>query len=273
MAIAPSMPEGIAPNLGTVYIVGAGPGDPDLLTMKAHRLLAAADVVLFADSLIPPAVLQMVRPEAEVIPTASKTLEEIVALLVDRARSHATIVRLHSGDPCLYSAVYEQMRAIAQAGIPFEVIPGISAFQAAAAHLKTELTVPGLVQTLILTRMSGRTHVPDGEDLAALAAHRASLCLYLSARHVAQAQAQLLQHYPPETPVAICFRLGWDDEQVHVTQLADMAAVTQRHNLTRTTLYVISPALAATDRHDAEKWRSRLYNAEHERLFRDSVSG
>jgi len=143
-----------------VYIVGAGPGDPELLTVKAQRILSQADVILFADSLVPEQLLAMVRPEAEIIATANQTLEEILPIAIERVRSHKSVVRLHSGDPSLYSAIGEQMRLLSEANIPFEVIPGISAFQAAAAKLKVELTVPGLVQTIILTRISGRTAVP-----------------------------------------------------------------------------------------------------------------
>lgn len=183
-----------------VYIVGAGPGDPDLLTVKAQKLLMQADVILFADSLVPRQILQLCRPEAEIIHTANKTLEEILPVMVEKVRSQQSVVRLQSGDPSLYSAIHEQMQALAAANIPFEVIPGISAFQAAAAKLKVELTVPGLVQTIILSRISGRTEVPAREELASLAAHQASLCLYLSARHVEVAQNQLLEHYPDETP-------------------------------------------------------------------------
>lgn len=246
-----------------VYIVGAGPGDPELITLKAQKLLSVADVILFADSLIPEQMLQFCREEAEIIPTADKTLEEILTLMIDRVRSQQkSVVRLQSGDPSLYSAMHEQMQLLAAANIPFEVIPGISAFQAAAATLNVELTVPGVVQTIILTRISGRTEVPATEELASLAAHQASLCLYLSARHVATAQAKLLEHYPPETPVAICFRLGWPDEKIRVIPLKQMAECTQQENLIRTTLYVISPALAATN------GRSRLYDPEYSRLFR-----
>jgi precorrin-4/cobalt-precorrin-4 C11-methyltransferase len=246
-----------------VYIVGAGPGDPDLLTLKAQKLLAVADVILFADSLIPEELLQFCREDAEIIRTADKTLEEILPLMMERVRSqHKSVVRLQSGDPSLYSATHEQMQLLAEANIPFEVIPGISAFQAAAASLKVELTVPGLVQTIILTRISGRTEVPATEELASLAAHQASLCLYLSARHVENAQAKLLQHYPADTPVAICFRLGWADEKIRVVPLEQMADCTQQENLIRTTLYVISPALSQTS------GRSRLYHPEYSRLFR-----
>jgi precorrin-4/cobalt-precorrin-4 C11-methyltransferase len=247
-----------------IYIVGAGPGDPDLLTVKAQKLLAQADVILFADSLVPKSILQLCRPDAEIIRTANKTLEEILPVMIERVRSHQSVVRLQSGDPSLYSAIHEQMQALASACVPFEVIPGISAFQAAAAKLKVELTVPGLVQTIILSRISGRTEVPAGEELASLAAHQASLCLYLSARHVEAAQSQLLEHYPPETPVAICFRLGWPDEKIWLVSLDKMASVSQEENLIRTTLYVISPALGAAEA------RSRLYHPEHAHLFRPS---
>jgi len=247
-----------------VYIVGAGPGDPDLLTVKAQKLLQLADVILFADSLVPQEILQLCRKDAEIIRTANKTLEEILPIMIERVRSHKSVVRLHSGDPSLYSAIQEQMHVLAEAEIPFEVIPGISAFQAAAAKLKVELTVPGLVQTIILTRISGRTEVPATEELATLAAHQASLCLYLSARHVEEAQAKLLEHYPVETPVAICYRLGWSDEKIRVVRLDQMADCTREEKLIRTTLYVVSPALAQASA------RSRLYHPEHSHLFRSS---
>jgi len=252
-----------------VYIVGAGPGDPDLLTVKAQKLLAQADVVLFADSLVPRQILQMVRSDAEIVRTADKTLEEILPLMVERVRSHKSVIRLHSGDPTLYGAVHEQMQALAAAEIPFEVIPGISAFQAAAAKLKVELTVPGLVQTIILTRISGRTQVPEAEELASLAAHQASLCLYLSARHIQAAEAKLLQHYPANTPVAVCFRVGWPDEKIWVVPLDQIAAVTEREKLIRTTMYLISPALRGIEgQGETVEARSRLYNPEHSHLFR-----
>ncbi|WP_373527166.1 precorrin-4 C(11)-methyltransferase [Nostoc sp.] len=249
----------------SVYIVGAGPGDPDLLTVKAQKLLAVADVILFADSLIPEQILSLCRQDAEIIRTANQTLEEILPIMIDRVRSQQkSLVRLHSGDPSLYSAIHEQMHLLAEANIPFEVIPGISAFQAAAAKLKIELTVPGLVQTIILTRISGRTEVPATEELASLAAHQASLCLYLSARHVENAQAKLLEHYPAETPIAICFRIGWPDEKIRVVPLNQMADCTHQEKLIRTTLYIISPALLPAT------GRSRLYHPEHSHLFRSS---
>jgi precorrin-4/cobalt-precorrin-4 C11-methyltransferase len=262
-------PDAQVPLTPGVYIVGAGPGDPDLLTVKAQKLLAQADVVLFADSLVPRQILQIVRLDAEVVRTADKTLEEILPLMVERVRSHKSVIRLHSGDPTLYGAVHEQMQALAAAEIPFEVIPGISAFQAAAAKLKVELTVPGLVQTIILTRISGRTQVPEAEELASLAAHQASLCLYLSARHIQAAEAKLLQHYPADTPVAVCFRVGWPDEKIWIVPLDQMAALTEQEKLIRTTMYLISPALRGVDgQGESVEARSRLYNPDHSHLFR-----
>ncbi len=249
-----------------VYIVGAGPGDPDLITVKGRSLLARADVVVYANSLIPETMLEVCRSDAEIIPTAGKTLEQIMEILIERSHSQKLVVRLHDGDPSLYGAIHEQIIALAAANIPVEIIPGVSAFQLAAARLQVELTVPELVQTIILTRMGGRTHVPEAEDLASLAAHQASLCLYLSARHVENAQSKLMAHYPADTTVAICFRLGWQDEKILTVPLSEMAAITKSEHLTRTTLYIISPALSA--RYSENLERSQLYNTNHNHLFR-----
>ncbi|NES01273.1 MAG: precorrin-4 C(11)-methyltransferase, partial [Symploca sp. SIO1B1] len=253
-------------------ILGAGPGDPDLLTVKAVKILQQADVIVFADSLVPKQILENVRPDAEIVRTGNKTLEEIVPLMIERVRSQKSVVRLHSGDLSLYSAIHEQMQALSEAEIPFEVIPGISAYQAAAAKLGVELTVPGLVQTIILTRISGRASaVPEAEELASLAAHQASLCLYLSARHIEEAQEKLLAYYPADTPVAICFRIGWPDEKIWLATLDKIAEVSNRENLLRTTLYLISPALGRVGKQpwqDFTTARSRLYHPEHNHLFR-----
>ncbi|MFP4008583.1 MAG: precorrin-4 C(11)-methyltransferase [Spirulinaceae cyanobacterium] len=259
------MPQSLSP---AVYIIGAGPGDPELLTLKAYRILTQADVILYANSLVPTQILEDVRDDAELIPTGSQTLEEIIPLMGDRVRENKAVVRLHSGDLSLYSAIHEQIQALRAAEIPLELIPGISAYQDAAAKLGVELTVPGLVQSIILTRISGRASaVPQAEELASLAAHKASLCLYLSARHVQTAQDQLLQSYPAETTVGICYRLGWPDEQIWVVPLDKMAEVTQEQQLIRTTLYVISPALDGSQKSHSTA-RSRLYHPDHSHLFR-----
>jgi precorrin-4/cobalt-precorrin-4 C11-methyltransferase len=250
-----------------VYIVGAGPGDPELLTLKAAKLLQTADVIVYADSLVPQQIIKTVRADAELVRTANKTLEDILPLMIERVRQGKSVIRLHSGDPSLYSAIHEQIQRLAEAEVEVEVIPGISAYQDAAARLKIELTVPGQVQSIILTRISGRaTAVPETEELASLAAHRASLCLYLSARHVEAAQAKLIEHYSAETPVAICYRLGWPDEKIRIVPLEKMAVTTEQEQLIRTTLYVISPALALSQENSNR--RSGLYNPEHSHLFR-----
>ena len=247
-----------------VYFIGAGPGDPDLLTIKAQRLITQADVLVYADSLIPPEMLQGRKPSAEVIATSSKTLEEIVPLMIDRVRSKKMVVRLHSGDLTLYSAITEQLQGLSAANITYELIPGISAYQAAAARLQVELTVPELVQTIILTRAQGRASaMPNPENLASLAVHQSSLCLYLAAKQVKVAQDQLLKHYAADTPVAICWRVSWPEEKILIVPLTEMAATTEREQLLRTTMYIISPALG-----EVGKYRSHLYNPAHAHLFR-----
>jgi precorrin-4/cobalt-precorrin-4 C11-methyltransferase len=173
------------------------------------------------------------------------------------------VVRLHDGDPGLYGAIAEQICRLTDAGIGVEVIPGVSAYQAAAAALHQELTIPGLVQTIVLSRSGGRTGMPERESLERLAALGASLCLYLSARHVEEVQQELLRHYPPETPVAIGYRVSWPDQWLTVVPLTAMAATSRERELIRTTLYIVSPALAA-----AGSARSRLYAADHHHLFR-----
>ena len=248
----------------SVYFIGAGPGDPDLLTLKAYKIISKADVILYADSLVPKQVLKDVRDNCELIATGNKTLEVIMKIMIDRVINNQSVVRLHSGDLTLYSAINEQIARLLQENIEFQLIPGISAFQAAAAKIGTELTIPDLVQTIILTRVSGSaSQVPDAEKLESLAAHQSSLCLYLAARHVRKSQEKLLQYYPANTPVAICFRIGWSDEKILIVPLEKMAEVTEEENLIRTTLYIISPAL-----NTEQNYRSQLYHPQHNHLFR-----
>jgi precorrin-4/cobalt-precorrin-4 C11-methyltransferase len=246
-----------------VQFVGAGPGATDLLTIRAARAIEAAEVLVWTDSLINPAIAALAPSGCQWIRTSTLTLEEVLDALLEQARAGRRVVRLHDGDPCLYGAIAEQIRCLADAGIGVEVIPGVSAYQAAAAALQQELTIPGLVQTIVLSRTGGRTGVPERESLERLAALGASLCLYLSARHVEEVQQELLRHYPPETPVAIGYRVSWPDEWLTVVPLAAMAATSRERELIRTTLYIVSPALAS-----AGPARSRLYAADHHHLFR-----
>lgn len=250
-----------------MLIVGAGPGAVDLMTVRATRAVEAADVLVWTDSLVSPQIAALAPAHCERIRTSTLTLEEVIDLVVERARAGLRVVRLHDGDPCLYGALAEQICRLADAGLEVEVVPGLSAYQATAAALKAELTIPGLVQTIVLSRAGGRTGVPERESLAHLASLRASLCLYLSARHVESVQQELLQHYPADTPVAIGYRVSWPDQWLQVVPLEQMAAVSRERQLIRTTLYVVSSALAAP-----EQARSRLYSANHDHLFRPAIT-
>jgi precorrin-4/cobalt-precorrin-4 C11-methyltransferase len=246
-----------------VQIVGAGPGAPDLLTLRAAEALRQAEVLIWTDSLINPRIAELAPPDCERIRTSSLTLEEVIDAVVERARAGRRVVRLHDGDPSLYGALAEQITRLADAGLAVEVVPGLSAYQATAAALGSELTVPGVVQTIVLSRAGGRTGMPETESLARLAALRATLCLYLSARHVEEVEAELLAHYPPDTPVAIGYRVSWPDQWLRLVPLREMAATSRERGLIRTTLYIVSPALAGSG-----PARSKLYSAAHNHLFR-----
>ncbi|MCS6959275.1 MAG: precorrin-4 C(11)-methyltransferase [Pseudanabaenaceae cyanobacterium SKYGB_i_bin29] len=226
-----------------VYFVGAGPGDPELITIKGKHLLSQADVVIYTNSLIPAPILQYCRSNAQVIPSLELSLEEITNFMINCATSNQLVVRLHDGDPSIFSTIGEQIDRLLAASIPVEVVPGVSAFQLAAARLQVELTIPELVQTIILTRVSAKNKVPDREALRELAKHQATICLYLSAKQIEIATAELLTAYPPSTPVAICYHLGWQDEKIVTTKLENMAVVSRTMQLERSALYVISPAL------------------------------
>ncbi len=249
-------------STGRVTFIGAGPGDPDLFTLKAQRALAQADRVIYAGSLIPEAVLQHAPATATLHNSAPLTLEDVMTLMLDAVRTGQHVVRLQSGDLSLYSAIQEQMTRLDDEDIPYDVIPGVSAFQAAAAALQSELTIPEVVQTIILTRGEGQTPMPTGESLALLAAHRASLCLFLSARLSRRVQEQLLTAYAPETPVAILYRVSWPDEMILVTELQHLHREIRQHKLTRTTLILVGEAIGA------RKNRSRLYDRTHAHIFR-----
>ena len=246
----------------TVLFVGAGPGDPDLVTLKAHRALGRADVVVYAGSLVPQEVLRHAPATAALHDSAPLTLEEVMAIVVPAARAGKRVVRLHSGDTSLYSAIQEQMTRLDEAGIAYEVVPGVSAFQAAAAVLKAEFTLPEVVQTVILTRAEGETPMPEGESLAELARHRATLCVFLSARLAERVQEQLLTAYPADTPAAIVYRVSWPDQKVILTELGRLAEEVRRHKLSRTTLIVVGEAVSR------RRNRSRLYDAGHGHIFR-----
>jgi precorrin-4 C11-methyltransferase len=247
---------------GRVTFIGAGPGDPDLLTLKAHQALGKADVVVYAGSLVPEQILRRAPGQAALHNSAHLTLEQVMDVMRTAVRSGKRVVRLQSGDTSLYSAIGEQIALLEEAAIDSEVIPGISSFQAAAAALKCELTLPEIAQTVILTRSEGKTRMPEMEGLESLAQHRATLCIFLSAHFADTVQERLLRAYSPDTPVAIVYRVTWPDEKIIKTRLDQLGGEIRKNKLSRTTLILVGAATGG------RRNRSRLYDKNHGHLFR-----
>ncbi|MDQ7831075.1 MAG: precorrin-4 C(11)-methyltransferase [Desulfovibrionaceae bacterium] len=250
------------PSSPKVFFIGAGPGDPGLLTLKAAQVIAEAGLVLYAGSLVPPEVVAGARPGARVLDSSGMTLEETHALLVAAVRGGEAAARVHTGDPALYGAVAEQARLLTRDGVPFEIIPGVTSASAAAAALGVSFTMPEAAQTLILTRLAGRTPVLEAESLRALAAHNSSMAIYLSAGDPEGLERELLAAgLSPDTPVGVACRLGWPDEQTFFSTIATLAADVHAHGITRQTIFLVLP------HHDA-KARSRLYAPDFAHGFR-----
>jgi precorrin-4/cobalt-precorrin-4 C11-methyltransferase len=246
----------------TVSFVGAGPGAPDLLTVRAQRMLAAAPVVLYAGSLVPPEVLAGTRPDARLIDTAGLDLDAILDELVSAHRDGLDVVRLHSGDPSVFSAVAEQARRLDAAGVPWQIIPGVPAF---AAALRQELTLPGVAQTVVLTRTSARaTPMPAGEDLATLGATRCTLVLHLAVQNVDKVASDLLPHYGADCPAAVVARASWPDEVVLRCTLGELAGRVRAEGIRRTAIIVVGEVLA----HGTFQ-ESHLYSAARDRCTCD----
>ncbi|MBN3570465.1 precorrin-4 C(11)-methyltransferase [Burkholderia cenocepacia] len=228
----------------TVYFIGAGPGDPELITVKGQRLVRTCPVILYAGSLVPAAVLDGHRAE-QVVNTAELDLDAIVALLAAAHAKGQDVARVHSGDPSLYGAIGEQIRRLKALGIPYEIVPGVTAAAACAATLGVELTLPGVAQTVILTRFAGKTTMPEGEALGALAAHRATLAIHLGVRHLARIVDEVLPHYGADCPVAVIYRASWPDEERVTGTLADIVGKVQGTQIERTALILIGRVLDA----------------------------
>lgn len=227
----------------TVYFVGSGPGDPDLITVKGAKALKEADVIVYAGSLVSAGVLKHCRRSARIHNSASMDLVAIMSVIVRAAKEGKRVVRLHSGDPSLYGAIGEQAAILERESIPYGVIPGVSSAFAAAAALKKELTVPGVTQTVIFTRLEGRTPVPDSESLSSLSTHNATICVFLSASMIERVAEELLTGYPPETPAAVVYRASWEDEMVIRGALKDIAAKSREAGINRQALVIVGKAL------------------------------
>jgi precorrin-4/cobalt-precorrin-4 C11-methyltransferase len=256
-------------SLGKVAFIGAGPGDPELLTLRGKRLIEEADLVLYADSLVSPEVCQFARPGTHVVGTADLTLEVIVEMMVNACRAGRKVARLQSGDPSIYGALHEQLALLERAGVPYEIVPGVSSAFAAAATLRAELTVPEVAQTVIFTRMPSRTVGVPTERLRDLAVHGVTMAIFLSVTAIDRVVAELRAGgYPAETPAAVVYRATWPDELVLRGRLDEIAALSRRARLTRQALIVVGRAIDPAIRQLADERRSGLYNPSHTHIFR-----
>lgn len=248
-----------------VYFIGAGPGAPDLITLRGWRLLQQADVVIYAGSLVNPALLDGVRPGCRVYDSAGMTLEEVLAAMRAAEEQGLATVRLHTGDASIYGAIREQMDALDALGIPYECVPGVSSFQGAAAALHAEYTLPGVSQTVILTRMAGRTPVPAGESIEALAAHGASMVVFLTSTMLEELSQRLIAGgYAPDSPAAIVYKATWPDEKVVRTTVAGIPRAAAENGIHKMALVLVGGFLGAG--YD----RSCLYDPAFGHLFREA---
>lgn len=248
-----------------IYFVGAGSGAPDLITVRGARLLSEADVIVYAGSLVNPALLDYKKDGCEVYNSAKMTLEEVIAVMAPAAKAGKTVVRLHTGDPCVYGAHREQMDELDKRGLPYEVCPGVSSFCGAAAALKAEYTLPNVSQSVILTRMEGRTPVPEKEQIEAFAAHGATMVIFLSVGQLPRLSERLIAGgYAPDTPAAIVYKATWPDEKVVRTTVGELAAAGAREGITKTALITVGGFLGT------EYERSKLYDPTFTTEFREA---
>jgi len=249
----------------TVYFIGAGPGDPDLITVKGLRLIQSCPTCLYAGSLVPEAIVAAAPDRARVIDTAPLALGEIIAEIESAHARGQDVARVHSGDPSLYGAIAEQIRRLDDLGIDWQIVPGVPAFAAAAAALGKELTVPEVAQTVILTRTSGKASaMPEGEDLETIGKTGATLAIHLSVRNLREVEARLTPLYGADCPAIIAYRVGWPDEAFSHGTLSDLRQRARDAKFTRTALILVGPALAADGFRD-----SALYDSSHAHVLRN----
>jgi precorrin-4/cobalt-precorrin-4 C11-methyltransferase len=249
-----------------IYFVGAGPGDPELITVKGWRLIREADRIVYTGSLVPEALIEDRKAGARVHSSASLSLSETHELLREGHLKGERVVRLHTGDPSLYGAIQEQMQLLDQEGIPYSVVPGVSAVFAAAAALRQELTLPEVSQTVILTRLAGRTPVPETEQLHLLARHRATLVIYLSVQQIERVVAEVAPLYGTDTPVIVAYRVGWPEQAFLEGTLADIISKVKSSDIRSQAIILIGEVFGARCRKDLKK--SKLYDESFEHGFR-----
>ena len=247
-----------------VHIIGAGPGAPDLITLRGKALLEQADTVIYAGSLVNPVLLGFCKPGCRIYNSAEMTLEQVIAVMVETEQADGTTARLHTGDPCLYGAIREQIDELKRRGIPYDITPGVSSFCGAAAAAEVEYTLPGVTQTVIITRMAGRTPVPERENMVSLAKHGAAMVIFLSAGLLEQVQSCLLQGaYTEETPCAIVYKATWPEERVLYTRLGKLAETADAEHITNTALILVGDFLGEGYE------RSKLYDPAFTTGFRE----
>jgi precorrin-4/cobalt-precorrin-4 C11-methyltransferase len=245
-----------------IYFVGAGPGDPELITVKGKRLIETADVIIYTGSLLNKDILSWAKPNAELYDSAPLTLEEILGLMEKSLKNGKKVVRLHDGDPSIFGALNEQIEFLEKKGISYEIVPGVSSFLAAAASLKKELTIPEISQTVILTRCEGRTPVPEREKLQDLAKHKASLVIFLSVHMIDRVVKELKEGYEEDTPCAVVYKASWYDEKIIFGRLSDISTKVKIANIKKTALILVGNFLEASGK------KSKLYNKAFSHGFR-----
>lgn len=249
-----------------ILFVGAGPGDPELITVKGMKALETADLIIYAGSLVPEAVMCWARPDTEKVNSASMHLAEMVAAMEQGYTQGKKVVRLHTGDPALYGAIMEQMVELEKKNIPYRVIPGVTAAFAAAASMGLEYTLPEISQTLILTRMAGRTPVPESENLESLARHQASMAIYLSITLIDKVQDILVKSYGADALCAVAFRVSQPEEQVYFTQAGSLADLVREKEITHQALIIVGKTLAALK--EGVRFKSKLYDKDFKHGYR-----
>lgn len=251
--------------MARVQFIGAGPGDPELITLKGRKAIDAADVIIYAGSLVNPKVLEGHKEDAQIYNSASMNLDEVLEVSKKAVDEGLLVARVHTGDPSIYGAIKEQMDALESAGIEFDVIPGVSSFVGAAAAIKKEFTLPNVSQTVILTRVEGRTPVPEKESLESLAAHRASMALFLSVGMIDKVVTRLRTSYPATTPIAVVQRATWEDERIIIGTLEDIAVKVKEAKITKTAQILVGDFI------DCEYELSKLYDKTFTHEYRVGV--
>lgn len=250
-----------------ITFVGAGPGAEDLITVRGQKLIQEADIVIYAGSLVNPGLLSECREDCQIYNSAKMTLEEVIEVMLDGQEKGRKIVRLHTGDPCLYGAIREQMDELEKRGILYEVCPGVSSFCGAAAALNAEYTLPGVSQSVVITRMAGRTPVPDRESIASFAAHQATMVIFLSTGMLRELSAELIRGgYAPETPAAVVYKATWPEEKVLRCTVETLAQTAEAEGVRKTALIVVGNVL------EGEYERSKLYDPSFTTEYREGKS-